>query len=178
VSRNLRVPTAVGKVSLSNADQLLVGVRQEEASVRGDKNILFQADLPVLVGTNVEFDCKDVSLLDYPLGALAELGWFPLASGFLPLELPRTVRMPKDAVAIAVQGQGDAFAFDDDPQETEVAVAVLLLAEERPRDRPRGASSTAKSNVIRGPLSSNQSWSLPSICTSIPSCGSRSRRTR
>jgi len=48
------------------------GVRQEEASVGGDKNILFQADLPVPVGANVEFDCEDISLLDYPLGALAE----------------------------------------------------------------------------------------------------------
>jgi len=67
-----------------------------------------------------------------------ELGWFPLASGFLLLELPRTAHMPKDAVAIAVQRQGDPFAFDDRPQQTEVAVAVLLSAEERPGDRPSG----------------------------------------
>ena len=66
------VPPAVGKASLSDADQLLLGVRHKDASGGGDENILFQADLPVLVSANVEFDCEDVSLLDCSLGAFAE----------------------------------------------------------------------------------------------------------
>ena len=72
MSGHSRVTHAVGKASLFDADQLLLGVRQKDASGGGDENILFQADLPVPVSANVEFDCEDVSLLDCPPGALAE----------------------------------------------------------------------------------------------------------
>jgi hypothetical protein len=105
-----------------------------------------------------------------------DLGRGDIAVELLRQALWRPRIAMKDAMAIGVGCHGQAIAANELAQQQEVAVGILLGAKDASEDLTRGIIDGREED--EAPRSSSQGWSLPSIWTSSPAWGMRSRRRR